>query len=98
MIITGGENVYLVEVENALMAHHDIRDVAVVGHQDPDLGQRVVAFVEPVRPAENESAWLKSVNMHLRTHLAGYKCPREIRLVERLPRTPTGKVMKRDLL
>lgn len=98
MIITGGENVYPVEIENALIAHPDIRDAAVVGHEDPDLGQRVVAFVEPIRPVENEVAWVESVNRYLREHLAGYKCPREIRLVDQLPRTPTGKVMKRDLL
>lgn len=97
MIITGGENVYPFEVENALIAHPDIRDAAVVGHEDPDLGQRVVAFVEPIRPVENEVAWVESVNRYLREHLAGYKCPREIRLVDQLPRTPTGKVMKRDL-
>ncbi|MEU0313111.1 AMP-binding protein [Nocardioides sp. NPDC006273] len=98
IIITGGENMYPVEVENALIAHPDIRDAAVVGHEDPDLGQRVVAFVEPIRPVENEVAWVESVNRRLREHLAGYKCPREIRLVDQLPRTPTGKVMKRDLL
>lgn len=68
MIITGGENAYTVEVENALLAHHDIRDAAVVGHEDPDLGQQVVAVVEPVRPVENEIAWLDSVNTHLREH------------------------------
>jgi acyl-CoA synthetase (AMP-forming)/AMP-acid ligase II len=87
VINTGGEKVHPQEVENALLTHPDVTDCAVVGVPDPTWGESVAAVVAtPAAPAERElQDWVRRT-------LAGYKVPRRIVLVDRLPRTPTGKL------
>ncbi|HTK61772.1 MAG TPA: AMP-binding protein [Pseudonocardia sp.] len=94
MIISGGSNVYAVEVEQALAAHPAVADVAVVGVPDDLWGELVVAVVVPADPGSWDQAELDA---HCRQNLAGYKLPRRWELVEELPRNAYGKVVKRDL-
>lgn len=94
MIIRGGENIYSLEVENAMADHPDVADVAVVGVFDPIFDERVRAVVVP-RPGRAPSA--ESLRAHAAAFLADYKVPAEIILVEELPRNPSGKVLKRRL-
>jgi acyl-CoA synthetase (AMP-forming)/AMP-acid ligase II len=96
MIITGGEKVYPSEVEQVLVGHPDVRDVAVIGIPDAKWGETVTAVIVP-RPGREPSAG--EVLEWARTHLAGYKCPRAIRLIrdEDMPRTATGKILHRVL-
>src|SRR5690606_6250865 len=93
MYISGGENVYPAEVENALMSLPGVRDCAVVGVPDERWGESGLAFVEllPYAPAGADGAGLRE---QLRSRLAGYKLPREVRVVDQIPRTATGKVQK----
>ncbi|MFA6300031.1 MAG: AMP-binding protein, partial [Nocardioides sp.] len=95
MIVSGGENVYPLEVEEMLTAHDEVREAAVVGVDDEAFGQRLVAFVVPVPGATVTPDDLKR---HIKEHLAGYKVPREVTLLDELPRNATGKVVKRELL
>ncbi len=98
MIITGGENVYPLEVENLLVEHPRVRDVAVLGREDADFGQRVVAVVE-LMPGESGTGGLaEELLAFCRTRLAGYKCPRTIEFRDQLPRSATGKLVKRMLV
>jgi acyl-CoA synthetase (AMP-forming)/AMP-acid ligase II len=94
MIVSGGENVYPIEVEEVLARHPDVADVAVIGVPDERWGESVRALVIPRAGArigaEELIAWA-------RRDLAGYKLPRSIEFVDELPRTPTGKVLKREL-
>ena len=94
MIVTGGENVYSKEVEDVLIAHPAVRDVAVVGRPHPEWGETVVAFVVPAPEAALDEA---DMNAFLATQLAKYKIPREYIACESLPRTPTGKLAKAAL-
>ena len=94
MIVSGGENVYPIEVEDVLAQHPDVADVAVIGVPDERWGEAVKALVVPrdgLTPAP--SALLEFA----RDRLAGYKLPRSIDFVTDFPRTPTGKVLKREL-
>jgi acyl-CoA synthetase (AMP-forming)/AMP-acid ligase II len=92
MIVSGGENVYPIEVEEVLAQHPAVADVAVVGTPHERWGETVTAFV--VRRVPCTADELVSF---ARERLAGYKLPRIVELVEELPRTPSGKVLKRDL-
>jgi fatty-acyl-CoA synthase len=92
MIVSGGENVYPGEVEDCLLTHPSVTDAAVVGVPDDDFGQRLVAYVVLDGAATSEE-----LIEHVRGNLARYKAPREIVVVDELPRTATGKVLKRDL-
>ncbi|MDR2991256.1 MAG: long-chain fatty acid--CoA ligase [Burkholderiaceae bacterium] len=94
MVITGGENVYPAEVESALYEHPDIAEVAVIGAPDEQWGERVVAVVA-LKPGCTLT--LEGLRDFTQTRLARYKLPRELRLVEALPRNPTGKVLKGQL-
>jgi long-chain acyl-CoA synthetase len=94
MIVSGGENVYPVEVEDALAQHPDVADVAVIGVPDERWGETVKALVVPrrgTRPAPEDIVGFA------RERLAGYKLPRSVELVDDLPRNPSGKVLKREL-
>ena len=97
LIITGGVNVYPREIEDVLITHPDVLDVAVVGLPDPEMGRRVVAFVEP-RSGADATQTAELLAEHCRKSLAGFKVPREIRMVDSLPRTPTGKLRKHQLV
>ncbi len=94
MIISGGENVFPIEVENLLADHEDVYEVAVIGVADDEFGQRLKAFVvlKPGRALTEEA-----VKEYVRGNLARYKIPREVVFLDELPRNPTGKVLKRVL-
>jgi acyl-CoA synthetase (AMP-forming)/AMP-acid ligase II len=94
MIISGGSNVYAVEVEAVLSAHPDVADVAVVGLPDDTWGELVVAVVVPREGATLDEGGLEA---HCRSCLAGYKLPRRWVRAEALPRNAYGKVLKREL-
>ncbi|MEU6185829.1 acyl-CoA synthetase [Nocardia sp. NPDC047038] len=91
LIISGGVNIYPREIEDVLILHPAVLDVAVIGLPDPDLGRRVVAVIQPTASGAVE---VDELLEHCRTRLARYKMPREIRFTEQLPRTPTGKLRK----
>ncbi len=94
MLIIGGENVFPREIEEALNAHPSVHASAVIGISDPSRGEVPIAFVEMEEDAEFDPAALRS---HCRNLIAQFKVPREIRLLEKLPRNPTGKIMRREL-
>jgi len=94
MIISGGENVYPAEIENALMAHEGIADVAVIGVPDEKWGEIGKALVVPV-PDSGVTA--DEILAHARKRLAGFKLPRSVDFVEAIPRNPSGKILKREL-
>ena len=97
MINRGGENVYSVEVENALAAHPDVVEVAVVGVADPVMGEKVGAVVLP-RPGVSAAELVPELIAFARTQLADYKVPQFIRVLEApLPRNAGGKVLKSPL-
>jgi long-chain acyl-CoA synthetase len=92
LILTGGVNVYPLEVENLLSTHPAIADVAVVGLPDSDLGERVTAIVELV---PGEIAGGAEIIAWARERMAHFKCPRQVEFVAALPRLPTGKLLRR---
>ncbi|NUR76768.1 MAG: long-chain-fatty-acid--CoA ligase [Thermoleophilia bacterium] len=94
MIVSGGENVYPIEVEEALAQHPDVADVAVIGVPDERWGETVMALVIPRAGAEPRADELVAF---ARERVAGYKLPRVVELVDQLPRTASGKVLKREL-
>jgi acyl-CoA synthetase (AMP-forming)/AMP-acid ligase II len=96
-IISGGVNIYPREVEDVLIGHPLVDDVAVVGRPDPEMVERVVAYVQlpPGTPAgDGLEAELIAFT---RDRLSHFKCPREVHVVDALPRLPTGKLLKRLL-
>jgi acyl-CoA synthetase (AMP-forming)/AMP-acid ligase II len=94
MIVSGGENVFPREVEDLLSDHPQIEEVAVVGVQDVEFGQRLKAFVVPRRGA---SLSPEEIQDYVKQNLARYKVPREVVFLQQLPRNATGKVLKREL-
>jgi fatty-acyl-CoA synthase len=95
MIVSGGENVFPAEVEELLAGHDGIKEAAAVGVDDEKFGQRLKAFVV-LRDGEQLSE--DDIKGYVKENLATYKVPREVVFVEELPRNPTGKVLKRELL
>lgn len=95
LILTGGANVYPAEVEAVLLEHPGVADAAVVGLPDEDLGRRVVAVVERRAGA---SVSENDIIQFARQRLAHYKCPRLVFFVAELPREPTGKVRRHELV
>ena len=94
MIISGGENVYPAEVENAVYAHPKVADVAVIGVPHEKWGEAVKACVVLKDGEELSEAELIA---HSREHIAGYKCPKSVDFIDALPRNPSGKVLRREL-
>jgi acyl-CoA synthetase (AMP-forming)/AMP-acid ligase II len=94
MIVSGGENVFPREVEDLLSDHDQIKEVAVIGVDDEEFGQRLKAFV-----VLNEDADLTDdeVKGYVKSNLARYKAPREVEFLDSLPRNATGKILKREL-
>lgn len=93
MIVSGGENLYPVEVEELLMSHDEIVEAAAIGVDDEEFGKRLHAFV--VR--RGESLDEDAVKEFVRENLARFKVPRAVTFLDELPRNPTGKVLKREL-
>jgi long-chain acyl-CoA synthetase len=94
MIVSGGENVYPIEVEEALASYADVSEVAVIGLPDERWGEVVTAVVVARGEHEVDEDALVA---HARERLAGYKLPRRIHVADQLPKTPTGKILKREL-
>src|SRR5271166_3953637 len=94
MIVSGGENVYPIEVEKVLAAHPDVAEAAVIGVDDQQFGQRLAAFVVLEHGGSVTPELLKQ---HVRENLANYKVPREIMMLDELPRSSTGKIVRREL-
>ena len=94
MIVSGGENVFPAEVEELLASHQQIDEAAVIGVDDEEFGQRLKAFVV-LRDGAQLSA--DEIRDYVKDNLARYKVPREVVLVEELPRNAIGKVVKREL-
>ncbi len=94
MIIVGGENVFPREVEEILNKHNAVEASGVIGVNDPVRGEVIVAFVELI---EGGQATTDELRVWCRDQLPGYKCPREVHIVEALPRNPVGKILRKDL-
>ena len=94
LIIRGGYNVYPREVEEVIAGHPSVSEVAVVGKPDPALGQEVVAVVS-TRPGTQVTP--EEIIEYAKASLAAYKYPRDVRIVETMPTTATGKILKREL-
>lgn len=94
MIVSGGENVYPAEVENAMMSHPEIQDVAVIGVPDDRWGEVPKAIVVPVADSSPDA---DEIIAYARERLAGFKTPKSVDFATELPRNPTGKVLKKDL-
>jgi fatty-acyl-CoA synthase len=93
MIVSGGENVFPREVEDLLAQRSDVAEVAVVGVDDAQFGQRLKAFVVPAgQPPDADE-----IRSYVKANLARYKVPREVEFLDSLPRNATGKVLKREL-
>ncbi len=94
MIISGGENIYSPEIERVLAEHPAVMEVAVIGVPDDRWGESVKAVVA-LKP--DASASEDDLIAHCAKHLAKFKCPKSVDILEALPRNPTGKILKRDL-
>ena len=94
MIVSGGENVYPREIEDLLADHDAVVEVAVIGVEDDEFGQRLKAFVVIQEDIEVSP---QDLTAHVKANLASYKSPREIEFLDELPRNATGKVLKKDL-
>jgi acyl-CoA synthetase (AMP-forming)/AMP-acid ligase II len=94
MIISGGENIYSVEVERALTDHPAVLDAAVFGIPDEKWGESVKAVVEL---SDGQQTTPEELVAWCRDKLAHYKCPRSVDIMAELPRNPTGKLLKKDL-
>jgi acyl-CoA synthetase (AMP-forming)/AMP-acid ligase II len=90
MIITGGENVYSIEVENVLRVHPDVQEVAVIGIEDEDWGERIVAVIVPTGKEPIESELID----HCKKELASFKVPKQFILTDEIPMTTSGKIKK----
>jgi long-chain acyl-CoA synthetase len=97
LIISGGVNVYPAEIEQHLITHPAVLDVAVIGVPDPDWGQRVVAVVQPDPDVTAGDELAAELIEHCRKELASFKCPRRFEFVTDFPRTESGKVQRRVL-
>jgi acyl-CoA synthetase (AMP-forming)/AMP-acid ligase II len=94
MIVSGGENVYSTEVENALITHPEVNSCAVIGIPDTQWGERVHAVIVPTGDRRPDAAEIRA---HVKDTIAGYKAPRSIEYVDSLPMSAAGKVLKHKL-
>jgi acyl-CoA synthetase (AMP-forming)/AMP-acid ligase II len=97
LILTGGVNVYPQEVEEALAMHPKVADVAVIGVPDAEMGQRVVAVVQPEVGTTPSSALADELIDFCKAGLAGFKRPRAVIFDDNLPRLPSGKILRREV-
>jgi acyl-CoA synthetase (AMP-forming)/AMP-acid ligase II len=96
-VISGGVNIYPREIEDVLVVHPAVLDVAVIGVPDDEMGERLLAVVEPAPGVEAGPELADELRRFCRERLAGFKVPRDVEFVDELPRLPTGKVRKADL-
>jgi acyl-CoA synthetase (AMP-forming)/AMP-acid ligase II len=94
-IIRGGENIAPAEIEDVLVEHPDVHDVAVIGPEDPQWGQIIVAVVVPAAGADPDPDRLRE---HVRSHLRGSRTPDRVVFRDELPTNATGKVLRRELI
>jgi fatty-acyl-CoA synthase len=94
MIVSGGENIYPREVEDAIFAHPSVADVAVIGVPSERFGEEVKAIIVL---KQGESASADDIVQHCKTRLGGFKQPRSVEFIDELPRNPSGKVLKKVL-
>jgi acyl-CoA synthetase (AMP-forming)/AMP-acid ligase II len=94
LVISGGVNIYPREAEDVLVLHPAVADVACVGVPDPDLGQVLVAAVQP----NGDPPAVEELDAFVRARLSDFKCPRRYVVVNEVPRLPTGKLLRRELL
>ncbi|OBI90186.1 acyl-CoA ligase FadD12 [Mycobacterium asiaticum] len=94
MIVSGGENIYPIEVEKTLASHPEVAEASVIGVDDEQYGQRLAAFVVLESGA---SATEETLKQHVRENLANYKVPRSITVLDELPRGSTGKILRNEL-
>jgi fatty-acyl-CoA synthase len=97
MIISGGVNIYPQEVENALALHPKVLDVGVIGVPDAEMGESVLAVVQPAPGVTGDDTLAGELRAYLRDRIAHYKVPRDFVFTDELPRTPTGKLVKGKL-
>jgi acyl-CoA synthetase (AMP-forming)/AMP-acid ligase II len=96
IIKSGGYKISAREIEELIITHPDIEEVAVLGRPDPEWGQRIIAAIVPTHdaPAHTPSQWLATIREHLDGQLAAFKHPKSIIVTERLPRNALGKLQK----
>jgi long-chain acyl-CoA synthetase len=94
MIITGGENVYPKEVEDVLYARPEVEECAIIGLPDPEWGEKITAFIV-ARPGEKIDP--EALKTFLKSRVSAFKVPKEFRVVSELPKSPAGKILKRQL-
>jgi long-chain acyl-CoA synthetase len=94
MIISGGVNIYPQEIENLIITHPKVADVAVIGAPDEEMGEKVVAIVQPLHWGDAGGAFAEELRTFARDALGSVKCPRQFHFRQSLPREPTGKLMK----
>ncbi|GLW05269.1 hypothetical protein Misp01_03990 [Microtetraspora sp. NBRC 13810] len=97
MIISGGTNIYPAEIENEIMIHPKVADVAVFGVPDEEWGEQIKAVVEPAPGAVPGPELAQEIIGSLRGRLATMKWPRSIDFIDEMPREPNGKLLKRKL-
>ena len=97
MIISGGVNIYPQELENILALHREVADAAVVSAPDPEMGEKVVAILQPMDWANANENFAEEINVWLQGKISRVKMPRQIDFSRELPRHPTGKLYKRLL-
>lgn len=94
MIVSGGENIYPVEVENALLEHADVADAAVIGIPDDRWGEAVLAVIVPAAGSTRDA---QDILDFCRGRIAAYKCPKTIRFADAVPRNAAGKILRREI-
>jgi long-chain acyl-CoA synthetase len=94
VIISGGVNIYPQEIEDALVLHPAVFDVAVIGLPDAEMGQLVAAFIQPAAGAQPGPALEREIIAFVKSKIASFKAPRQVHFVDSLPRTETGKLAK----
>jgi long-chain acyl-CoA synthetase len=94
-IISGGVNIYPREIEEILVTHPQVADAAVIGAPDPDMGERVVAVIQPLDWSDAGTALAAELQQFVQQRLSGIKVPRQIDFMQELPRHPNGKMYKR---
>ena len=97
MIISGGVNIYPQEIEDAMIMHDKVADVAVIGVPNAEMGEEVKAIVQPADGVQPDEDLAEELLGYARERIAHYKCPKSVDFRDELPRLPTGKLYKRLL-